>query len=193
MASMSRTSEAGSCCSSSCSRSWRTRSHPARQRYARLSRVASAMCARRGVVNDLEPQPPLTFPERSRDDDFISYVRFAEAVACLGRQDLNAQQRKDAAWSIRHDLRRPMHVAERESDPCPWCAGISPLETFTAHLWSCERHPGFRWRRRPLPETAPRRRPRSTSHPANGHRVCDRSVGSPRSPGAPSRARGAGH
>lgn len=117
--------------------------HPARRRYQQLSRVASAMCTRRGLANDLEPQPPLTFPERSRDDDFLHYVRFDEAVVSLGRENLSAQQRKDAAWSIRRDLRSLMHVAERESDPCPWCARVFPLEAFTAHLWSCERHPGF--------------------------------------------------
>lgn len=116
--------------------------HPARIQYQRLSRVAARLSEQRGVPNDLEPAPALTFPSRSRDEDFWMFVPFAEAVALLGRDGVSADKRQEAARSVRGALRSTMNIVERAIDPCPWCAGIFPLETFREHLWGCEQHPG---------------------------------------------------
>lgn len=116
--------------------------HPGRVHYQRLSRLAERWSTRHGKPNDLEAAPALVFPSRPADADFVQRMPFAEAVALLGRADASPEKRRDAAWSVRAELRWRMHVAERETDPCPWCARVFPLETFTAHLWSCDQHPG---------------------------------------------------
>lgn len=116
--------------------------HPGRVQYERLSRVAQGWAVQHRKPNDLEAAPALVFPSRPADADFVQRMPFAEAVALLGRAEVSAQKRRDAAWSVRSELRWRMHVAERETDPCPWCARVFSLESFPAHLWSCDRHPG---------------------------------------------------
>jgi hypothetical protein len=112
--------------------------HPARVRYQALARVAA-----HALPPTLSSTVSLTFPV-SPPDDFARAWPVAEALQALGKPSLSKEERTSAARSVQRELRWRMHVAERETDPCPWCSGVFPLEVFVDHLVTCAQHPGAR-------------------------------------------------
>lgn len=113
--------------------------HPLRLRFEQLVRVANRLLAGTERARHVEGLSTLTFP--TSGPAFPSFRPFAQAVAYLGDPAASEDQRLDARWMLRHELRWRLHAVDPSTDPCPWCLTVFPCETFIAHLWTCPRHP----------------------------------------------------
>lgn len=119
--------------------------HPGRLRHDALLRVTERLVEENGGGLGLEPLPPPAYPPADVEHRF--FEPFANALRRLSveqRQDVDEKDRPRYASVVLNELRWRLHVADRTTEPCPWCGGVWPLEGFREHLWTCEAHPGAR-------------------------------------------------